>query len=416
MWLSLLACAPEVEPERPVAPDELGGPLDVACEELAGDHHGAPRPWGEVSPVFEDYVDELLQSPYRQGLAEHVVEDVSVHGGSLYAAVGDSGTNPGSRFCVDLDGACPWEDAPGHGLPLYRFDPGSHVATWHHVVREEEVVYRRIGDALLVPGRDPTEGDPPLDCELEDAVLPCPEERAHDHPEFTVGIFHLLRDGRWTDAASVPTALHLYDVTRTGGRWFVAGSSRPEDTHQSRATVWGSDDGERWGIELLGEEEEGTQRMTTVVPVGREVVAMGYEVGKQGHWAVRDPSGRWRVLPSLGLGGPVWSEAIDPDRALAWSSHGAAVLESEGGRVSAARVRWLEEGERVVDAWLLCEGDLLVLVRTPDGHRVLRTADGVDVEPVAAWTGTPALASMAVWEGTLAFGDDQGRVWRSEAR
>lgn len=419
----LLACAePPDAPAAGLSAADLGGPLDVACAALPADRFAAPEPWATVDPAFEAYVDALAASPYRGGAGEHAVADLAAFDGALYAGLGDTDLNPGSRYCPADGVACGWEDAPGHGLPVVRFEPGARTTTWSHVVREEEVVFRRVGAHLLVPSLDPTEGDPPLDCEAEGADPACPGESGHAHERFQAGTFHAFGEGRWTESATIQTALHVYDLTVHEGRIFASGSSQPgPDDESGYATIWGSDDGVDWEVEYLDDDRAGTRRVTALLPFASGLVGLGYHAGREVQVRVVRVDGGWVPIEGLApeLEGVISAELLDEARALAWAGRHHAVITATEEGITAAALPWLGESGWVVDAWLLCAGDLLVLTRERTGpldvsHVVYRTSDAESATELARWDAEEDLVSLAYWEETLVFGDREGRVWRAE--
>jgi hypothetical protein len=108
----------------------------------------------------------------------------------------------------------------------------------------------------------------------------------------------------------------------------------------------------------------------------------------------------------------VQTAALDADRGLAWAGGEAVVFADEDG----ALVSWaldLSDHGAVLDAWLLCAGDLLLLVRRGDRTRVLRTSDLEAFDVVAEWTGAPAATTLAWWRGGLVLGADAGGLWRA---
>lgn len=417
--LALIA-PPGCKSEEPVA-GHPSGLLDFACEELPAGAQPAPEPWVVVSPEFEAYVAWLADSPFRDGGHETLVDDLTAFEGALYVGLGDHGFNPGSRFCPADGGACPHEDAPGHGIPMYRFDPGAQQAVWDHVLREEEIAgFRRTGHALLVPGRDPTEGDGPPPCAAVGAEPYCPIEAARAHPRFEVGAFHMLQGGRWTDRPVLEAGIHVFDHAVVDGRIYAAGSAEPFERGQSGfATVWASDDnGASFRIDFTDDDAEGYRRLSAIVPLDGVLLGLGYH--KERAFPVRfarPEGGSWAAVDDLAplLGGPTGAELVAENLALAWSVEtGAAyALRGEGGAVAATRVL---EGHHVLDAHLVCAGDLLVLSATPKGaitrYTVHRSPDLADFEVVLTFDEATRIASVAAWEGRLVFGAAGGWLYR----
>lgn len=414
LWLLLLGC--------PAAAPHPGGPLDIACQDLpAGATFGAPARWTRVDPAFEEYTRWLAHSVFREDRAEHVVGDLTVYDGALYAGLGDFGLNTGSRFCPNREAACPYEDAPGHGMPVYRVEPGDSAATWDHVVREEAVArFVRLGDDLVIPGVDPTEGDAVVDCARRNAEPRCFDGGGR-HPRFAQGSFHRLRDGKWSDDEDFDDALHVMDVTVAGTRWYAGGAAESEVSDSGAAVVWASDDdGRTWDLEYR-RDDVGTTRITALVPLDDVVVALGFHPGDDQIVRLARLADGWVDLPALApeLRGSVTAELVDDGLALAWSPVEARVLRLEAGLPVSAPAAFLPDGAWVRDVHLLCRGDALVLAAVPaeegTAQVVYRTSDLVTAVELARWTGGPDAFSVAWWDGALVYGGRGGWLLRSHA-
>lgn len=413
--------------DRPSQPDSRPtAQLDVDCPPLDdGVRFEAPEPWMAASPAYIDYAAWLGSSPYRTGRTGRVdidIKDLVVFDGTLYLGIGDSGYNAGSRYCARSGEACPYEDAPGHGMPVLAFtSPADSEPTIAHILHEEAVDrFRPLGDQLLVPGIDPTRGDKPLTCQEPESEVQCPDEPEHER--FNQGAFHRLRDGQWLDDDDAfEEGMHIYDNAELGGCLFAAGATKVGPG--SPATVWSScDDGATWH-RVFQDPLEGSRRMYAIVPVGHTLVAFGshyHEAGVDlcGH---SGPSG-WVPCPDAwapSLHGTVRTEVVTDGVALAWNlSDGQAMRLSEvtEGVVTAEPVELPQA--RVHDAWLGCDADLLLLTSTPAAsadttYAVYRTSDLHELEELVSWTSTVRYGSLALWNGQLILGDHGGVLHRA---
>jgi hypothetical protein len=416
------ACGPEASPGSH-AP--FASHTDLPCQALAEGPMATPEPWTVVSEDFELTSDWYDASPYAQGSIERQVDALTVFDGKLWAGLGDWNSRIGSLFCPDDGGPCPYEDADGHGIPIYGLAPGDDAGSWSMVTRNEEIErFRRTGDSLLVPSTDPTEGDGPPACAEEGADPVCPEELDRAHPEFAEGWIYRHRRGTWEELGPLDQALHVFDVVAWRGRLVAAGSARSEDG-RNHAAIWQSnDDGASWDRTLDDAPEgPGTYRLTTLVPFEEELVALGYLNVGHGRQPLRyrgGPDG-WRealdLLPSLS--GRVGAELLDADTALIWPQTGAAfteaqALHSAGGELKSRPLSALE-GLDVRAAWMNCAGDLLLLGASSASpcceHSLLRTADLRDFELLLSWRDERSYSSLAAWEQGVALGGPNSQLF-----
>lgn len=419
--------------------DHASDQTAVACEDLGARIYPVPTRWVVTSQDYLDYLDWLETSPNRADYSEYAsgrVRDLVSFDGRLHVGVGDWGLNVGSLFCAEQGGACAYEDAPGHGLPVFTFDRGQDSAAWDVILREEQVSgFRRTGLALLVPGVDPTGGDGRPACAKADADPACPEEQGRLHLTYQIGHFIRYRDGAWTQEPVLEGTYHALDVAVWHGVIYIAGSGQPydgDDPDGSYAMIWRSlDDGQTWTLDYSDEGADDRRRLTALLPLDEGVIALGkWHTSPDAtaiHW-VQQGRGWVRqhdALPGLvELGG---AEVFDGERGLVWAP-------TNGIDPTPPRVLWLKDGQiqdqvvalfeeqgwSLVDTWLLCEGDLLTLSRRKrdDGlwdQVVHRTQDLETFEEVVAWQSDTRAYNMALWDGSLVFGSDDGWLLRTPA-
>lgn len=395
--------------------------LDFVCEPLEAGPLSVPAPWLVVDPAYEAYVEWLDSTPLREGRPETLVDDLTVFDGSLYIGLGDYTFNVGSRYCVALGGACPQEDADGHGMPLYRLDPGSSTVAIERVLHEEEIgSFRRTAELLMVPGWDATLGDGPPPCSEDDARVPCPEELAYEYPRFKRSETHLRRGDAWLPESELDLGIHVFDHAVVDGALYAAGSIDLFPDTSAFAAVWRSDDvGSTWDLVFSDEhEEEAFRRMTALVPLGDSIVALGYHGADERNVRFELRDGVWRALPDLlpDLEGFVSSELVDDDLAFVWEAGAgaaAALRPGDDGPVAVPMTFFALRGLEVVDAYVVCRGDLLVLSREGrDTWHVHRTSDLERFRPLVTFEQPDELSAIAAWDGGVVYGGEDGMLHR----
>jgi hypothetical protein len=422
--LGAAACGPEPPPGS--MPDPPGH-LDLGCEPISDGPLGLPEPWITVSTELEATADWYDASPYASHPTERRVEALTVFDGQLHAGLGDWDSRIGSLFCAARGTHCPYEDAPGHGIPVYTLPRGGDRAGWRMITRSEEIErFRRTGDSLLIPSTDPTEGDRPSDCADPEAERVCSKELGREHPEFTEGWVYRLRQDAWEELGPLEGALHVFDVALWRDRLLAVGSARGADG-SAQAAIWESlDDGASWDLVLAeAPTGQGNHRLTALIPFGDELVALGYLTGDEGRGILRYRGGpdAWREEPGLlpELGNALSAELIAPGLALVWPNQGSRstlphALRSSGGMLKARPLTALE-GWTLRAAWLNCAGDLLLLTQASSGrcceHRVLRSSALQEFETLLSWTEERSYYALGVWEEGLALGGDDGQLWRA---
>ena len=442
--LSLLGgCDPTRPPPPLVTLDDTGAaPLALTswleaatCEALPEDAVWlAPESWGPAPllPAYDAYLDWLATSPNRAdkaGTPQRILDDLAVLNGDLYAGLGDWGYNTGSLYCHDRGGACPYEDADGHGIPLLRWAPGGDGTPVVAALLEEEELQRLrpAGEVLLIPSLDPSRGDPAPGCAAPDAEPACPEEAAHDHPRFATGNTSLV-DSNDSSAifseANIPDALHVFDMAAHGGRLVAIGASATpgEDAENgSHAAIWASSDqGRTWALVWRDGSAVGKRRLTALVPVGERLLAVGYhtaEAGEQTLWLEIAPDNTVTDDIAAALAGypyPAQAMPLSAATTLLWTRTTAARLSWAGDTLRVVPLA-LEGAPRVVDAWLLCAGDLLLLTLDVgrQEYQVYRTADLETFTRLVVWPATVSLAALAYWDGHLVFGATGDRLLRT---
>ena len=433
LLLSLAACGPVDAGLGPAG--HASGWSDVACEApavLPG--LPAPTPWiPDALPAFTAHLAWLEDSPYTApGVppADTRIGDLAVHDGRLVVGLGDWAINAGSLYCHGLGGACPHADAPGHGIPLLAIDAPDAPPVVLGVLEEEDLGrIRRTGLGLQLPSLDPSRGDGMPPCGRPDADPACPAEAGRRHPVFRVGNSTQLRDGALRSDPVIPDASHVFDVVPLEGALLAVGAGAPigsDDRGGTHAMLWRSvDDGRTWRVAWRDASQPGRRRLHAALPLGGMVLLFGAHKTDAGMLPLRYrwSAGEMRATPALlpGLGRDVDSAVLDAHTGVVWEAGGAvqpawALADDGDGAVR----RWplgLGADEALVDAWLLCAGDLLLLTRraAPGGwrHRVLRTHDLVALEPVLTWTADMPLSQLAWWGGGLVFGGGGHALWRS---
>jgi hypothetical protein len=397
---------------------------DVVCRDPAGLSFSAPELWTVVSPEFEAYTQWLTESPYRLGksnLIERSVDDIAVFGDHLYAGLGDYSYNTGSRFCVAEGGSCLYEDAPGHGIPVYRFAKGDPQAEHKWVIQQEEIQrFRQTGRALFVPPIDPTLGDPAPGCVDPASEAFCLDEAARDHERFITSTFYKLEGGQWHSQAKLEGSNHGFDVAVAGRRIYGSGSGKPPgspDSDDSYAMIWRSDDnGETFTIDLVDDAATGYRRVHTLLALGDTVVALGTHVDDEVSARYVGSAGQWREIEEWrGPDGILQSQPVDQQRGLIWGTGGLWSVTMAGGQVTLSD-ELLDPDTSIVDVDLLCEGDVLVLTWYWDEgfmYSVQRSTDLVSWQTIATSEATMRLSSFAYWDGSLFFGGREGELYRA---
>jgi hypothetical protein len=415
--LVLVSCAP-APPEPAVRRTEQ---TEIACQDVEGLSFAEPEAWTTVSEDYLTYAEWLTDAVYRFDAGGTVRQDVAaltVFDDVLYAGIGDWHFNAGSRFCPEQGSACPYEDAPGHGIPLVTFSPGSSEPTFDHVLPEEQIGrFRRTGDALLVPGIDPSDGDGAPACCLEDPTSGdyCGDEAARTHERFERGTLYLQSHDGWFETDALEGGIHVFDVSVLDGMMYAAGAAEPVDGGPSAATVWRSEDGGRsWSVALRMEDAPHS-RFVALAPLGEGMLVFGYDehrsllsfrIDRQGESSLAD------LLPDLR--GIVATEPFTRDEVLAWSTSGRVVdvLTAMDGEIAVRALDGLEE-RRLVATYLLCAGDLLLLSTSGSSYAVDRTQDLEHLDRVVEFESAATITSFAFWDGSLVFGADGGQLLRT---
>lgn len=431
VWSCAGGSASDSGPVPAPSPDPRGW-TDVPCQVLPDDLQlSEPVPYGPepAVPEYSAYLDWLAESPNRadeEGDPERYLDDLVVHDGALWSGLGDWGYNTGSLYCQELGGRCPHEDDAGHGVPLLRWGPGETEPTTSAPLHEEEIEqFRRLGELVVVLSTDPSLGDPAPDCAAADADPACPEEQDRSHPRFEIGNHHRLVDGALSSADGVPAVYHQFDIAALGDVLYMVGSGKPEspdDYGGSYAMVWRSvDDGASWQIHWHDANVQGKRRLDALIPLGDRLFATGHHDHPDGDVPLRYEIVDDGVVPAddlvIDLIDPLATMALDPDTVVVWSEplEGAAVIRSVDGTVDVTPVP-VDAGAavRVVDAWLACEGDMLLLMRIEDiagkRHQVVRTRDLQSFEVALEWTATIRPRSLAWWQDRLFFGASEDRL------
>ena len=414
----LVACSAPDPTTRP------SGQTDIACQDVDGLRFGAPEAWAVVSEDYLTYAEWLTGAVYRFDAGGTVREDVAaltVFDDVLYAGIGDWHFNAGSRFCPEEGGACAYEDAPGHGIPLVTFSSGSAEAGFDHVLPEEQIGrFRRTGDALLVPGIDPSDGDGAPACCLEDSSSEnyCGDEAARTHEQFERGTLYLQSHDDWFETDALEGGIHVFDVSVLDGVMYAAGASNPVGGGNSGATVWRSENGGRsWSV-ALRRDDAPHSRFVALAPLGEEMWVFGYDAAGVVSFRVDTQSEFPDLLPDLR--GILATEPFTRDEVLVWSTSVQAgglvdVLTSTDGDIAVRALDGLE-GRSLVATYLLCAGDLLLLTSSGNSFAVDRTLDLVHFERVVEFESDVRITSFAFWEDSLVFGADGGRLLRAAVR
>jgi hypothetical protein len=426
--VALVLCSSGCAPDpRDRVPDEThpSEQVDVECQDLDGLTFGAAEPWSVVSEDFVAYARWLEDSVYRYDVTGTVGDGVvalTVFDGVLHAGIGDWHFNAGSRFCPELGEACPYEDAPGHGIPLVTYEPAGIGPRFEHVLPEEQIArFRRTGAGLLMAGIDPSDGDPPPQCARDDptSATHCSDEASRPHERFERGTFYLKGHDTWFETDALAGGLHVFDLAVLDGAIYAAGSSSP-DGDESHATIWSSlDNGRTWDeVVLVDEVGMDHPRVTTLVPVGDQVVAFGYARGAAATPLrfVGDADG-FQSEPSLlpDVGGSLSAEVFTRTQALVWSTAGdrsAYVVAEVDGAIEARPLETLAD-QRFVGAHLACVGDLVLLTESAGGYAAYRTRDLRVFERLLEVDDAMAISSIAFWEDSLVLGSDQGLLLRA---
>lgn len=398
----------------------LSEQTDIACQDFDGLRFSTPEAWTTVSEDYLHYAEWLTDAVYRFDAGGTVRQDVAaltVFDGVLYAGIGDWHFNAGSRFCPEREGACPYEDAPGHGIPLVTFSPGSAEPVFDHVLPEEQIGrFRRTGDALFVPGIDPSDGDGAPACCLEDPTSDdyCADEAARTHERFERGTLYVQSHGGWFETDALEGGIHVFDVSVLDGVMYAAGASEPVDSGPSAATVWRSEDGGRaWSVALRIDDAPHS-RFVALAPLGEGMLVFGYDeprsllsfrIDRRG-----DESSLADLIPDLR--GIVATEPFTRDEVLAWSGGVVDVVTTMDGDIAVRALDGLE-GRTLVATYLLCAGDLLLLTSSGSSFAVDRTLDLENFERVLEFESSVRVTSFAFWEDGLVFGADGGRILRA---
>jgi hypothetical protein len=412
--LTLVSCA-KPSPETAVHRAEQ---TEIACQDIDGLSFAAPEPWATVSADYLAYAEWLTDAVYRFDKGGTVRQDVAaltVFDGVLYAGIGDWHFNAGSRFCPEEGGACPYEDAPGHGIPLVTFAPGSSEPVFDHVLSEEQIGrFRRTGDALLVPGIDPSDGDGAPACCFEDPKTDdyCPDEAARPHEQFQRGTLSFQSHEDWFETDALEGGIHVFDVSVLDDVMYAAGASKPVEGGESGATVWRSEDfGRTWSIAILRDDAPHS-RFTALAPLGDEMLVFGYDqdgnalsfrIDRDGESSFQD------LVPDLH--GIVATEPFTRDAVLAWPTSGQVVdvLTTADGGIAVRALEGLED-RTLVATYLSCAGDLLLLTSSGTSVAVDRTRDLEHLERILEFESEARITSFAFWEEGLVFGTDEGRL------
>jgi hypothetical protein len=414
--LALASCV-EVAPHPATRPR---GQIDIACQDFDGLTFATPEPWATVSEDYLAYAEWLTDAVYRFDAGGTVRQDVAaltVFDDVLYAGIGDWHFNAGSRFCPEQGGACAYEDAPGHGIPLVTFSPGSSEPVFDHVLPEEQIGrFRRTGDALFVPGIDPSDGDGAPACCLEDASSEnyCADEAARTHERFARGTLYRQSHDDWIETDGLESGIHVFDVSVLDGAIYAAGASDPVGG-PSVPTVWRSDDdGRSWSIALRTDDAPHA-RFVALAPLGEEMLVFGYDAAGVVTYRIDPQSELPDLLPDLR--GIVATEPFTRDEALVWSTSIQAgrvvdVLTSTDGHIAVRALDGLE-GRTLVATYLLCAGDLLLLTSSGSSFAVDRTLDLEHFERVVEFESDVRITSLAFWDDGLVFGADGGRLLRA---
>ena len=414
----VLGACVQVAPEPAVHNAEQ---TEIACQDFDGLSFATPEAWAVVSEDYVAYAAWLTDAVYRFDKGGTVRQDVAaltVFDDVLYAGIGDWHFNAGSRFCPEGRGACPYEDAPGHGLPLVTFSDSSSEPAFDHVLPEEQIErFRRTGDALFVPGIDPSDGDGAPACCLEDPTSGdyCADEAARTHERFERGTLYVQSHDGWFETDALEGGIHVFDVSVLDGVLYAAGASEPDGSGPSAATVWRSEDGGRsWSVALRMDDAPHS-RFVALAPLGEGMLVFGYDeansalsfrIDRQGESSFAD------LLPDLR--GIVATEPFTRDEVLAWSTSGQVVevLTAMDGDIAVRALEGLE-GRTLVATYLLCAGDLLVLTSSGSSFAVDRTLDLEHFERVVEFESSVMITSFAFWEDSLVFGADGGRLLRA---
>ena len=400
---------------------------EIECQDVDGLSFAEPQPWATVSEDYLTYAEWLDDAVYRFDKGGTVRQDVAaltVFDDILYAGIGDWHFNAGSRFCPEQGGACPYEDAPGHGMPLVTFSAGSSEPVFDRVLPEERIErFRRTGDALFVPGTDPSDGDGAPACCSEEPTSDdyCADEAARTHESFERGTLYFQSHAEWFETDALEGGIHVFDVSVLDDVIYAAGASKPVDGGPTGATVWRSEDGGRsWSVALLREDAPHS-RFVALAPLGEEMLVFGYdEAGSALSFRIdRDGESSFaNLLPDLR--GIVATEPFTHDEVLAWSTsvergRVVDVLTTMDGEIAVRALAGLE-GRTLVATYLLCAGDVLLLTSSESNYAVDRTLDLEHFDRIVEFESSVGVTSLAFWEDGLVFGADGGRLLRAALR
>jgi hypothetical protein len=374
------------------ADDDTGGQPDDDLEDTTF----APfEPWAEP---LEDYIDALTAEYGGEGF-HHSVWDLALYEQRLYLGYGDADINSGRIFPTE---ARYFEDPD---------DPG--LVTSDFAVDEEMIEqYRHFegDDGLYIAGLDATEDD-------------LWGNAYNRHP-----------DTAWLKSRTLEHALHVHDIALFGDDLYASGSGCTWDEYdafQISSMLWhSSDGGETFEVvEKMQNPASGDARWVRLLPLGEELYLFGYRTDTQyindfipyrfdgetlepfeemdrkladNTWVVGDGLG---LVSAISL--PVFGDA-----------EYASYLLSEGGQV-----RELDAigDTTVVDAFGLDDGRWLLLVRegTAHGdtlsssHEILLTADFEQFHALASYDDDTAPTALALWDGALHLGLQDGTIWRA---
>lgn len=162
----------------------------------------APRTLQSAAPDVTAMV-ERLGSPFVKGAYARNVWDMQSFGGRVYLAHGNSVNRA--------------PDPNAGPVPLVSYDPATGAFSAAATLEEEQIRrFRVIDGRLYVPGDDP---------------------RAPGSP----GSFYRLDDGEWSRVATIPGAVHTFDLVRHAGQLFAAIGSESPGT-----VVVSDDEGKTW--------------------------------------------------------------------------------------------------------------------------------------------------------------------------
>lgn len=352
------------------------------------------------SQPIDDYINAAAAGLSVDPMDLHrSIDDLMVFEDRLYFGYGDATLNAGRVVDIQVR----YFASPGNPTPLVDFAKTT----------EEEVEhFRKFGDKLYIPGVDAT----------EDAFLG--------------NVFVRPKGGEWIRHRSVQGGVHVHDVAEFKGALYACGSGALDletwNTNKIHSFLWKSvDGGATWETAAeVPNEQVGDRRFVQLAPLPEQLLVFGYS--STGNSITKLLSHTWdgTALTDNTLASKhfvIATELADDSTAVLRAVNASTdpliheVLAIVAGS-SAPKVVAGLTGKVVLDIHVYEPGKAVLVVGETDKYpsdpdptpwHVLQTSDWVEFKELASSTYPYWPTSVALWQGGLYVGTQDGKIFRS---